>query len=616
VNECAQHHPAEFALSTAAAGPCCPPRARRQEAGHRRREPPSSTAGRATVIPADYDLDEDTCPASFSSCSLRRWWRVIFMPKTFFSLLACAAALISSVAAQPKTGVFNVTDYGAVGDAKANNTAAMAKAVAACASAGGGTVWVPAGRFLTGSIQLESNITLHLDAGAELLYSGDPKDSPLVPARWECTNVFTHAPLIYANGKENIAITGRGTLNGQGWNWWWRSGRGQPPAGASPAKALAAWRALYQRIEAGEKLSADDFTLAAEFLRPSLVGIYHSKNVLVEGVTLFKSPMWMLHPAYSDDIVIRGVRFVSADPQGKPSREGTGPNGDGIDVDSCRNVRISDCFFNTSDDCIVIKSGRDNDGLRTNRPTEYVTVTNCVMFQGHGAVVIGSETSGGIRNITASNIVSQGTDTGIRIKSQRGRGGVLQNFRFDNWVIEDAQKQALEINTRYTPTPDAPLSEKTPVFRNFAFSNITIINAAQIAKIVGLPEKTIEQLRFNDLNATGEIGFLADLATDIELHHVRVTAATGSAVAFEHSSTVVLDDVSARTAKPNVPAIALKDTTDVYVRGNRAIAGTGTFLDVAGEKSAGIVLSANDLSRAKTDVALAQGVSPQAVVRQ
>ena len=467
-----------------------------------------------------------------------------------------------STANPPRASVFNIVDYGAVPDGQTKNTAAIAKAIAAATAVGGGTVWVPAGKFLTGTVQLESNLTLHLDAGAELLFSGDPADAPIVPSRWECTNVFTHAPLIYANGKHNIALTGRGMLNGQGWNWWWRSGRGTPPAGVDVAVARDAWRKNYDRIEAGEKLTADDFKVAAEFLRPSLVGIYNCKNVLVENVTLFKSPMWMLHPVYSDDVVVRGVRFVSADPEDAPSKEGIGPNGDGIDVDSCRNVRISDCFFTTSDDCIVIKSGRDNDGLRTNRPTEYVTVTNCVMYKGHGCVVIGSETSGGIRDITASNIVSKGTDCGIRIKSQRGRGGVLENFRFDNWVIEDAQKQAFEINTRYSPTPEAPLSEKTPVFRNFAFSNITVINAAQVAKIIGLPEKSIDQLRFNDLNATGKTGFNVDLASDLELHHVRVnTPENVSPFTFDHSSNVVLDDVVGNGSADSAKFAIISNTT-------------------------------------------------------
>ena len=488
-------------------------------------------------------------------------------PALFLALALSFAVAAAQPSAPRATVVYNIADYGAVADGKTKNTAAIAKAIAAATAAGGGTVWVPAGKFLTGTVQLESNLTLHLDSGAELMFSGDAADAPIVPSRWECTNVFTHAPLIYANGKQNIAITGRGMLNGQGWNWWWRSGRGRAPAGANVAAAQAAYRNdVYPRIEAGEKLTADDFKLAAEFLRPSLVGLYNCKNVLIENVTLFKSPMWMLHPVYTDDIVIRGVRFVSADPVGAPSAEGIGPNGDGIDVDSCRNVRISDCFFSTSDDCIVIKSGRDNDGIRTNRPTEFVTVTNCVMFQGHGCVVIGSETSGGIRDITASNIVSRGTDCGIRIKSQRGRGGVLENFRFDNWVIEDAQKQAFEINTRYSPTPDAPLSEKTPVFRNFSFSNITVINAVQVAKIVGLPEKLIEQLLFTDVNATGKTGFIVDQATDLELHHVRVNTLAGTPFVFDNSSNLVLDDVVGNGSAEPATFAKFTGTTDIRRR--------------------------------------------------
>ncbi|HWA09411.1 MAG TPA: glycoside hydrolase family 28 protein [Opitutaceae bacterium] len=507
-------------------------------------------------------------------------------------------ALLAAVTRGATPAVFNVLDYGAVPDGRTKNTTAFARAVAACAAAGGGTLVVPAGRYLTGSIQLESNLTLQLEAGAELLYSGDPADSPLVPARYECTNAFTHAPLLYANGKQNIAITGRGTVNGQGWNWWWRSGRGTPPAGVNPALARDEWRRLYTRIEAGEKLSADDFKLAAEFLRPSLIGIYNSRNVLVEGVTLFKSPMWMLHPTYCDDVVIRGVRFISADPDGQPSAEGVGPNGDGIDVDSCRNVRISDCFFNTSDDCIVIKSGRDQDGLRTARPTEYVTVTNCVMYKGHGAVVVGSETSGGVRNVTASNIVSKGTDCGVRIKSMRGRGGVLENFRFDNWVIEDAQKQAFEITMEYAPTQPEPVSVRTPAFHDFAFSNITVINAHQVASIVGLDERSVDRLRFSDITATGGIGFLCSRARDVELHEVRVDAGPKGAFVFDRTHDLVLDDVTSRAPSKDAPVILFKDSDDLLVRSSRAAAGTGTFLKLDGAAPSHLKLTENDFSAA------------------
>lgn len=544
--------------------------------------------------------------------------------------LALAAELFAfaphSASAQPASGttpvvaatkalIFNPLDFGVVGDGKTNNTAAFARIMAAVEQAGGGTVWIPAGRYLSGSIQLVDNCTLHLDAGAELLYSGNPADSPVVASRWECTNVYTYAPLIYAEGRRNIAITGRGTINGQGWNWWWRSvARGKPPVGVDPTIARAAWRELYGRIEKGEKVTVDDFKLAKEYLRPSLVGFYNCKNVLVADVTLFKSPMWMLHPVYSEDIVVRGVRFVSADPEDKPSAEGVGPNGDGIDVDSCRNVRISDCFFSTSDDCIVIKSGRDNDGIRTNRPTEYVTITNCVMYKGHGAVVIGSETSGGIRDITANNIVSKGTETGVRIKSQRGRGGVMENFRFDNWVIEDAQKIALEITMRYGRTQEAPVSEKTPLFRNISYSDITIINAKKIATIEGLPERSVEELRFNDINATGKAGIIGDHGSDVEFHHLRLGVEQGSALSLDTSAHVVLDDVAAST-KADKPAIALNDSTDVVMRNSRAATGAKTFLQVSGAKSAGLRLVGNDLGAAERDVVLAEGVDPKAVAK-
>jgi hypothetical protein len=238
------------------------------------------------------------------------------------------------------------------------------------------------------------------------------------------------------------------------------------------------------------------------------------------------------------------------------------------------------------------------------------------MFQGHGAVVIGSETSGGIRNITATNGVSVGTDCGIRIKSRRGRGGVLENFRFDNWVIEDAKQQAFEINTRYNPSPDAPCGKTTPVFKNFSYSNITIKNAGQIAKIVGLPEKAIAELRFTAINATGKIGFIIDQATDVELHHVRSTATSGSPISVEYSSHLGLDDVAPRAAKPTTPAIAVNHSTDLVVRNSRAAAGTGSFLLLTGAKTAGLVLSASDLSRAQTDVEFGKDASPQSVTRK
>jgi polygalacturonase len=433
-------------------------------------------------------------------------------------------------------------------------------------------------------------MTLNLEAGSELLYSPNPADSPIVPSRWESTNAYTHAPLIYANGKENIAITGRGTLNGQGVNWWWRQGHYEPARSAEIKPAMEAWLRLYDRIEAGQKPGASEFSLAADYLRPNLVQFYGCRNVLVEGVTLTESPMWLLHPVYCEDVSIRGVTFIS-----------TGPNGDGIDVDSSRDVRISDCFFSTGDDCIVIKSGRDADGRRTARPTEHVSITNCVMYKGHGAVVIGSETSGGIRDVAASNIVSRGTWHGVRIKSERGRGGVIENLRFDNFVIDEATVSAIEITGLYENEPAEPFSrDRTPIFRNIAFSNMTITGAVQVASLHGLKEKPLEQLRFSDITATGQVGFVCDQSADVELHDFRVGASSGSAFAFEHVRDLQLDGVTSKAPAAGSPVIDLADCGDVWLRASRAAPGTDIFLRHRVDGAGSPRLSDNDLSAART----------------
>jgi polygalacturonase len=514
--------------------------------------------------------------------------RLLFL----LSLFGLAGSLL---AASP-AGTFNVLDYGAVPDGQTKDTAAIAKAIAAAHAIGGGTVQFPAGRYLTGSIELESNITLQLDAGATVLYSGDPADSPVVESRWEDTSAFTHAPLIHARDKENIAIVGRGTLDGQGKNWWWRAGRGAP-AGIDPA-VVAAVRAaatayrkpggIMDRVQGGEKFTIADFKEVAEFLRPSLIEPNGCKNFVIEGITITESPMWMFHPLYSDNIVVHGVTFLS-----------DGPNTDGIDVDSCRDVRISDCWFRTGDDCIVIKSGKDADGRRIGRPTEHVAVTNCTMYEGHGCIVIGSETSGDIRDVVATNIVGKGTDTGLRIKSQRGRGGVVENVRVSNFVLENVAKQAIEITTLYSRNlPPEPLSVRTPVFRNIAVSNFTILNANQVASIQGLDEKAIEGLRFTDISATGKVGFLCDHADGVELHNVHVSVTSGSAFVFDKVHHLVLDDVTSGSPVMDAPVIRLANSDSIWLRNSQATAGTGTFLQVDGPKPAFLRLTDNDLSSA------------------
>jgi polygalacturonase len=526
--------------------------------------------------------------------------------KPLFVALA-ALSLLPPLTAAPVVGTYNVRDYGAVPDGQTKNTAAFARAIAAAHAAGGGTVFVPAGRYLTGSIHLESNLTLDLDAGSELLYSGDPADSPLVESRWESTDAWVHGALIYANGKENIAIVGRGILNGQGKNWWWRSGSYPRGAPHHLSAGMTLWRSMITQIDDGRQFGEADFAVAAEVLRPTLVETYECRNVRIDGITVMSSPFWLLHPVYCDNVVVHGVTLISAGPLADPN---PGPNGDGIDIDSCRNVRISDCSFSTSDDCIVIKAGRDASGRRKGRPTEFVAITNCVMFAGHGAVVIGSETSGDIRDIVASNIVAKGTDRAVRIKSMRGRGSVVENVRCDNFLIEDAATSpradagsaAIEITTLYQATAPEPASERTPTFRNFAFSNFSIINAKCVVAIHGLPERAVSQLRFSDFTATGKSGFICDHAEDVELHNVRVDAEHGSAFAFATTRGLVLDGVTSPHPGSANPVIHLDASDDITVQGSRAALGTTTFLEIAGPRPARLHLLNNELSGAANPV--------------
>ncbi|HEY1848546.1 MAG TPA: glycoside hydrolase family 28 protein [Opitutaceae bacterium] len=505
------------------------------------------------------------------------WHRLLLLPALI--PLACASA------AQP--GQYNILDYGAAPDGKSLCTQAFARAVAACEAAGGGTVEVPAGRYLTGSIELRSNIRLNLEAGAEVLYNPNPADSPIVASRWESTNAFLRAALVHAEGAVNVSITGHGTLNGQGANWWWRTGTYDPARAAEVKPAKQAWLGLYKRIEAGEKPGAGEFILASEYLRPPLVELNGCTNVAIEDVTVTESPMWLLHPVYCENVSIRGVTFLS-----------TGPNGDGIDIDSCRDVRISDCFFSTGDDCIVIKSGRNADGRRTARPTEHVTISNCVMYKGHGAVVIGSETSGGIRDIAADNIVCRGTLRGVRIKSERGRGNTIENARFSNFVIDGALEEAIEITALYEDEPAEPFSSRTPVFRNLAFSSFTIVGAAQVASIHGLPEKDFEELRFSDITASGTRGFICDHASDMELHNVRVRATEGSPFAFTSVSDLELDGAACPAPLPSQPVIRLEACSGVWIHASRAAAGTGTFVEQVSMKASEVHLGDNYLSAA------------------
>ena len=494
------------------------------------------------------------------------------------ALLVCAVGAEAQPAPNGRP-VFNVVDYGARRDGSGSSTPAFRAAIQACAKAGGGTVYVPAGHYVSGAIELVSNLTFFIDSGAVIRFAANREEYPMVESRFEGTELRAPAALLGGRNLENVTITGRGTLQAD--NAEWRNLMMQP----------AHRTALTQLLDLMEHQQPVPAALRSEAelgLRPDFIRPVESKNILIEGIHILSSPMWVLHILYCENVVIRNV-IVESFP---------GANTDGVDIDSSRHVRISDSYFDTGDDAICIKSGKDADGLRVNRITEDVAITNCTIHHGHGAVVLGSETSGGIRNVVASNIVAQGTDRGIRIKSTRGRGGLLENIRFDNWVIEDTPYPAIEVTNYYTRAPQEPVSARTPVFRNFGISNVTINRCKTAVSIEGLPEMPVEGLRLTDVVASAQEGLRAFNTKGLELHNVRINPQAGVPFLIRDSDEVDLDGVQTRNPKADAPVIRLDRVKHATLRNSVAWEGTGVFLSVAPESQAKVKLTANDLSAA------------------
>lgn len=294
------------------------------------------------------------------------------------------------------------------------------------------------------------------------------------------------------------------------------------------------------------------------------------------------------------------------------------PNIDGIDPQSCRNVRIANCFLDTGDDCITLKSGEGETGRRVGKPTENVTITNCVMYNGHGAVVIGSEMSGGVRNVVASNIVCRGTLAGVRIKTQRGRGGVVENIRFNNWVIEEVPAPITisqhYFTNIYAKAAPEPVSERTPILRNIAISNFTINNSPRVAEVLGLPEMPIQGLRISDIIASATQGLQCDSVDGLELSKIRVNVKEGNAFNISNCRRVELDGVQSSEPIAGRAVVRLDNVADAFIHGCWPSAGTETFLEILGEGSKGISLLGNNLSAVGKTIAFGEGAYADAVV--
>jgi polygalacturonase len=502
-----------------------------------------------------------------------------------------ALLLLIGVPAWCAGPVFNIVDYGARNDGSAPATAAFRSAIQAARAAGGGTVHVPAGKYVTGPIELVSNLVLNLDAGATVRFPAERL--PFTRGREQGIECLTPVPLIGGHDLENVSLTGRGVLTTSNDEWLQLMSRSKA-AGDDPGSAFGAgWERLLQLLELKKPVPEVEYQKVAAELRPSFVRFMESKNVLVEGVHFVGSSMWTIHLLYADNVVVRDVMIETY----------PGVHTDGIAIDSSRNVRVSNCYIDTGDDGMVIKSGKDADGLRVNRPTENVSITNCTVHRAHGAVTIGSETSGSIRNLVASNITCQGTQMGVRIKSRRGRGGKVEDLRFDNWTMEDVG-QGINITNYYmmegeVKSAPEPVSERTPVFRNIAISHMTINRARVAIDIEGLPEMPIQALRISDVIASARSGMKATDTIALELHHVQVNADSGPAFQVQDSKELELDGVSTRKPLADQPVIRLDRCPGAVVRASRAFVGTGTFLSVAPGTLKSIVLEGNSLTSAR-----------------
>ena len=356
--------------------------------------------------------------------------------------------------------VFPVTEYGAVGDGARDCTAAFRDAIAACVRAGGGRVLVPDGRFLTGAIHLKSRVNLHLSDGATIAFSRNPDHYlPAVFTRWEGVELMNYSALIYAFEQRDLAVSGRGTLDGQAsdGHWWpWKGSRTLPPE----ATQTAARARLIEMGARGVPVAERVFG-AGSFLRPNFIQPYRCQNVLVDGVTIVNSPMWEVHPVLCRNVTVRNVVINSH-----------GPNNDGCDPESCRDVLIEGCTFDTGDDCIALKSGRNEDGRRLAAPIENVVVRDCSMKDGHGGVVIGSEVSGGARNIFAEKcrMDSPNLDRALRIKTNSVRGGFVEHVYMRDVAVGQVAEAVVTVDLFYE---EGDAGKFPPAVREIDVRNVT-----------------------------------------------------------------------------------------------------------------------------------------------
>jgi polygalacturonase len=490
----------------------------------------------------------------------------------------------------------NVLDFGAVGDGRTLCTAALQAAINACADAGGGKVFVPPGKYLTGPIFLKSNLEFEVQAGATLLGSTNLSDYPTIEGWWEGLERTIYASLVTGIDLENIAITGRGVLDGQGAVWLEKWGQTQE---------------LRKKLGILGREPENPPGSPLPWPRPRMINFYRSHNLLLSGLTIQNSPSWTVHPVLCEGVRIEGLTILNP-------RDSW--NTDGIDPESCRNVRISDCYISTGDDCIMIKSGYKQIPGKPFPPSENIVVTNCVFNDGGCGVGIGSETAGGVRNVAISNCACEGTTCGLYFRTARGRGNVVENISAVNFVMRNIRDTAVVVSMLYEDqdrNSAQPVDERTPTFRNFHCSDILVDGAEQAVVVEGLPESPVQALALDNVfvKAAGK-GVSCSHARGFSLSNAVVNAESGPPIQCKNVRDLEL--VRVRTSKPgpNEPAVGLEEVQEAVVQSCSAAAGSSALVRLKGGGNRDITLSLNRVSEQTKEVVFTDGASEHSVVRR
>lgn len=489
----------------------------------------------------------------------------------------------------------SITKFGAVPDGYKLNTKSINDAITAVNKKGGGVVLVPAGLWLTGPVVIKSNVNLHLAQGATLLFTADKSQYPLVAANWEGLPQMRNQSPVSATDAVNIAITGKGIIDGNGDSW--RAVKSDKLTASQWKKLVASGGVLSEDKKTwypsegfmkGSKMPANPgmitpdrdaayYESIKDFLRPNMVLFTKCKNVLLEGVIFQNSPAWCLHPLMCENLTVKNI-FVK--------NPWYAQNGDGIDVESCKNVLIENSVFDVGDDALCMKSGRDAEGRKRGMPTENVIIRGCTVYASHGGFVIGSEMSGGARNIYVSNCTFIGSDIGLRFKTTRGRGGVVENIFIKDIYMKDIPAEAILFDMYYmAKDPVAlagekrelpkvefkPVDETTPSFRNFHISNVYCNGAEKGIFVRGVPEMHVKNIVLENMVLQADKGIDVQEASNITFRNIKVISKeTNPVVDVIQSDNIVFDNITYKEGAELLFRISGDRSKDIKVKNTDA----------------------------------------------